>query len=317
MNDRKIRVLMFPKIQSVKTGFESGIRRVVESYHKYSNAFGIEYVDCYPQETQGYDLLAVHAGMANRYVPGKPLVSHCHGLYFTGDYLAESWEWKGNKDVIDSLRHAYAVTVPSEWVADALRRDMHLDPLVVPHGIDWQDWQHDYPNDGYVLWNKNRHADVCDPTPLIELVQRYPKVQFMSTLTVSNPPGNLTGIGIIAHEKMKRVVQGAGVYLSTTKETFGIGVLEALAAGVPVLGYAHGGNLITVQHGVCGYLARPNDLEDLGHGLEYCLEHRDELGKNAQVIAKRFTWDKAMVKVRQAYDQALSIFDNEHRPMKL
>jgi glycosyltransferase involved in cell wall biosynthesis len=42
--------------------------------------------------------------------------------------------------------------------------------------------------------------------------------------------------------------RNAGVYLSTAKETFGIGILEALACGVPVLGYAHGGILDLVQH---------------------------------------------------------------------
>ena len=62
------------------------------------------------------------------------------------------------------------------------------------------------------------------------------------------------------------------VYLSTSQETFGIGTVEALAAGVPVLGWASGGNLDIVQHMKTGYLAEVGDYDDLQRGLE--LVHR-------------------------------------------
>jgi len=98
---------------------------------------------------------------------------------------------------------------------------------------------------------------------------------------------------------MKQIIQQAGVYLSTTKETFGIGVLEAMAAGVPVLGYNKGGNVDLIQHGVNGYLA--TDFDDLVEGLIYCLDHRQTLGDNGREMAKAWTWPERIEKVAQVY----------------
>jgi glycosyltransferase involved in cell wall biosynthesis len=95
------------------------------------------------------------------------------------------------------------------------------------------------------------------------------------------------------------------VYLSTTKETFGIGVLEAMASGVPVLGVAHGGNVDLIQHGINGYLAEPGNIEDLAEGLNYCLQHRDVLGSNGQELVKQWTWDAVCEQVARIYEMAL------------
>jgi glycosyltransferase involved in cell wall biosynthesis len=104
---------------------------------------------------------------------------------------------------------------------------------------------------------------------------------------------------------MKTTVQKAGVYLATTKETFGIGILEAMASGVPILGYAHGGILPLVEHGVNGYLANPGDLDDLADGLDYCITHADMLGNNGREMAKAWTWEKACAQVAETYKKAL------------
>jgi len=110
------------------------------------------------------------------------------------------------------------------------------------------------------------------------------------------------------------MVQGAGVYLSLSKETFGIGAIEALSAGVPVLGYDYGGNKITVKHGENGYLARPGDIDDLAEGLSYCVKHRTVLSGNARESMRPFTWESAVEKVAAVYNKAL---ETDYRPYKL
>lgn len=296
-----MKVLMLPHLSSWQgKKDESGIRRVVEAYFKHLPKFGIELV---ARNATNYDLTVAHAGMGG----GNAEVIHNHGLYWTADYKAAAWEYKSNADVINSIRHAKQVTVPSPWVAETFQRDMHFSPHVVPHGIDWQDWQKKRKDGGYVLWNKNRTADVCSTDALGYLAGTFQQTRFLSTYAPKGAGSNVKATGLVPHAEMKQMVQEASVYLSTTKETFGIGVLEAMASGVPVLAVAHGGNLDLVQHGVNGYLARPDDLEDLAEGLNYCLQHRQILGANGREMAKDWTWQAACEKVAGIYRLAMQI----------
>ena len=300
-----IKVRMFPHLLELGGG-ESGINTVVRKYFQHLPDFGIDLVS---PEADSYDLRAAHAGITG----SDCEVAHTHGLYWSADVPCDEWEWHVNSRVIAACRSAKIITVPSEWVAETFRRDMRLKPAVVPHGVDWQEWQHREECQGYVLWAKNRVGDVCDNSILDILMTRFPETKFISTFTTPQTQGQintplwpknfkiLPGGGRTPHAEMKLFIQRAGLYLSTTKETFGIAVLEAMAAGVPVLGYDWGGNSFLVKHGVSGYLAKPNDIDDLCEGLRYCLKHRKTLGANARELAKAWTWEKAAQIVADVY----------------
>ncbi len=291
-----MKVLMIPNVGHFRSD-ESGIKRVVEAYYRHLPQFGVEFAG---SEDNDYDLKAVHAGTSN-----ECDVFHSHGMYWSADYHAWDWEYKGNASVINLARQAKLVTVPSRWVAETFQRDMRFTPHVIGHGIEWHEWQHNLQPRSYVLWNKNRNADVCDPQAMCDLAGMMPKAQFYSTFICLPKPANVREIGLLPHGQMKAMVQQAAIYLSTTKETFGIGILEALAAGTPVLGYAQGGILDIVKHGVNGYLAQPGNLEDLADGLDYCMKHRKVLGDNGREAAKEFTWHRVCEKVAQVYKEVL------------
>lgn len=298
-----LRVQMVPGLDHFRS-HESGIKRVVEAYCRYLPEFGVEIVGT--DEGTRYDVKAVHAGTA----PDCD-VAHLHGMYWTADYEAAAWEWRANEVLVQNLRVARQVTVPSEWVAQTIRRDLRLDPHVVPHGIEWDEWAHHRQEpSGYVLWNKNRAADVCDPRPMAELARRMPKVKFLSTFAPEDAPGNVEDIGLQPHHGMKMLVQGAAVYLSTTKETFGIGILEAMAAGVPVLAFDWGNAGQLIQHEVSGWLARPGDFEDLCEGLAYCADNRARLGDAGREAAKHYQWREVCEQVAGIYNLAAQ----EERP---
>lgn len=300
-----MKVLMVPHALSLQSG-ESGIHTLVRKYFEHLPNYGVELVDAH---ATSFDVLAVHAGMSREYPDSGPLVSHLHGLYWTADYSADSWEYKANAAVIESIRQATLTTVPSPWVAEALQRDMHLDPYVVPHGIDWQEWEHGEPNEGYILWNKNRVGDVCNPASVGELARRFPQKRFLTTFAPEKPTPNIKATGVVKHDIMRRMVQRSAVYLATTKETFGIGILEAMASGVPVLGFNHGGASSIIQHGVNGYLAEPANYDDLAKGLDYCLKHRKVLGANGQHLVKRYSWGNVAEQLAGLYNVAQIIYN--------
>lgn len=304
-----IKVMMKPHVTELAG--ESGINRVVENYFRFLPDFGVELVE--PNATT-YDLIAAHAGITG----GDVTVAHTHGIYFTNDYPALDWEYRVNARVIEACRHAKVITCPSAWVAETFQRDMRLNPVVIPHGIVWEEWQHKEENKGYILWNKNRTGlDVCDNSLLDVLMKRFPDIDFVSTLLtpqtkdiVNSPmwPKNFRILphgGKTPHKEMMGIVQRAGVYLSLAKETWGIGIVESMASGVPVLGWNWGGNTQLVQTGVNGYLAEPYNIDDLCEGLNYCLKHRQILGANGRELAKQWTWQKACSAVAEVYRLAM------------
>lgn len=302
-----LKVRMTPHLSDFDNA-ASGIRTVVEKYFKHLPNYDIELVS--PKATS-FDVWAIHAGTTQAFAPNDPIVAHSHGLYWTADYQAQHWELQGNQEVINTVRHARRVTVPSRWVAEAFARDMHLYPAVIPHGVDWEEWQGG-EDLGYILWNKNRTSDACSPAAVNELALRHPREMFLTTFADARPTPNIKETGAVSHRHMRQMVLGAAVYLATAKETFGIGTLEAMAAGKPVLGFDWGGTADLVKHGYAGYLARPGDYDDLAVGLDYCLKHRKALGRNAQRVAMAYSWEITAQQVAEEYARTVDLATKRH-----
>jgi glycosyltransferase involved in cell wall biosynthesis len=110
---------------------------------------------------------------------------------------------------------------------------------------------------------------------------------------------------------MRDVISQASVYLSTAKETFGIGILEALACGVPVLAVDHGNARMLVSHRETGYLVRPDDEDDLLAGLNFCLTQRASLSADCRAAAERYTWPHVAASLADIYKQSVA---THHRP---
>lgn len=283
-----IKVRMIPHLDDLSG--ESGINTVIRKWFDYLHKFDIELVG---KDQDSFDLLAVHAGMTDRQIEGVPTISHLHGMYWSADYSAQTWEWAANAQIVKTIRQSKVLTVPSSWVAETFQRDMRVNPFIVPHGVDLKEWKKPSAKGKYVIgYLKNRsYVDVCNPQFLTDLASRFPNIEFISTFPVPGNPSNVRITGVMSHDKIADLMRDALAIISPIKETFGILTLEAMASGIPVLGYDYGGNKDLVRHGETGYLARVNDGNDLAEGLAYCIEHRSVLGSNARNAASLYTWD--------------------------
>ena len=78
-------------------------------------------------------------------------------------------------------------------------------------------------------------------------------------------PGILEWKGFLETDKLQKELGSCRALLNTPKwnEAYGNVVVEALACGVPVVAYKRGGPSEIIQHGITGYLAKPDDKEAL------------------------------------------------------
>lgn len=278
-----------------------GIGRIVHAQFQYLPQLGIELTDA-----DQADVIAVHT---QQFDMPRVDVLHLHGMYWSGDPgsgVYEQWHHHANRKIVEAARLAGVITVPSQWCTEAFRRDMRLIPSVVGHGIDFDQWEPADSFQNYLLWNKNRNSDVCDPTPAMHMAERGARVVSTYAAQGRATPENMTVLGTLSHDQMRMLVRHAGVYLATVKETYGIGTLEAMASGVPVLGYRWGGTEELIEHKVTGYLAEPGDEEDLWVGYAYCQKYRKELGANAREFARTRDWPLVIGGYAEVYQEALT-----------
>ncbi|MBD3268504.1 glycosyltransferase [bacterium] len=261
----------------------SGIQRVVEELGARLPDRGWAFVD----DPKAADVVASHACSL-----AHPDVLHCHGLYPTGEMNnAPQWTWEVNAKILRAVRSAVNVTVPSPWVAELFQRDMGFTPEIIRHGIDLSAFNPSplETRSTSVLWNKNRPVDVCDPAPVNELATRLPRVHFVTTFG-DRSKDNVEVTGTLSHERMMHVLSHAGVYLSSTRETYGIGVLEALALGVPVVSWNWGHVPNLIEHRKTGFIVEPYDYNGTVEAIQYCLENLEELSPNCQASVKQYDW---------------------------
>jgi len=278
---------------------DGGIRRVVEAQLKYLPELDIGITD----DPSAADLIACH-GAAHIDERGVPMVCHTHGMMWE-DYQFGEWGDTVNAQLIESMVRAQAITAPSQWVAHAIARGMLVSPEIIYHGVEVDEWAADVPHLGYVLWNKARIDPVSDPRDMQHLAALLPDVKFLTTYGQTTRNVLVTGVGTYA--QMRPVVQKAGVYLATARETMGIGTLEALAAGVPIVGWDYGGQHEIVRDGETGYLAEFGDIDGLAAAVRRCLAERERLSANARRDAgERWSWKDKIARYADLYRRVVA-----------
>lgn len=294
---------VFLRPDAATIAHNNGIGRVVHAQYKWLPKFDIQLVG-------GESQADVIAGHTHDYGAKRVDIVHLHGVYWTADKGSgeyNNWHHEANFRIIAAARRAKVLTVPSNWVAMPFKRDMRVNPVVIGHGIEPDEWGKG-SSLGYVLWGKNRLDDSCNPRWPLELAKRGANV-----LTTFIPKGesvppslNLRVVGQQGAEQMRQLILGAEVYLATTKETFGIQTLEALACGVPVLGFNWGGTADLIEHERNGYLVEPGNLDALVEGLAYIRAHHVRLSREALESARGYTWERAVERYARLYHELAS-----------
>lgn len=117
-------------------------------------------------------------------------------------------------------------------------------------------------------------------------------------------------MGIIENdESLVELYNAADVMVVPSKqEAFGQTAIEAMACGIPVVGFGKTGLLDIVDHKVNGYLAEPFDIKDLTTGIDWILGHSNKMdlsGKARGKIISSFSKEIVVEKYLSLYSEII------------
>jgi phosphatidylinositol alpha-mannosyltransferase len=127
------------------------------------------------------------------------------------------------------------------------------------------------------------------------------------------PPGARNRVimaGAIPHDELPPYMAGADVFVAPAlgQESFGIVLVEAMAAGVPVVASDIAGYREVLRRDVDGILAPPGDHTALAEGARRVLSDpalAARLREAGRARAERFRWSSVTDEIETAYRQAL------------
>jgi glycosyltransferase involved in cell wall biosynthesis len=116
-------------------------------------------------------------------------------------------------------------------------------------------------------------------------------------------------VGGLAREKVAQLMAAANVFVLPSKlESFGLSLLEASAAGVPVVCSRAGGIPEIFQDGLNALLYPPGDYHAMAKAIVRVIEDKDlakKISANAVQTAKRFTWERTAERILRVYEELL------------
>jgi glycosyltransferase involved in cell wall biosynthesis len=117
--------------------------------------------------------------------------------------------------------------------------------------------------------------------------------------------------GMVANDAITALYAHAGLFVfpSIWQEPFGLPLIEAMAAGLPVIATVSGAFPEIVQHGVTGLLVERGNPETLAKAIDRLLVDpslRLRMGTAGRArIAELFTWDRSVARLVELYERCL------------
>ncbi len=244
------------------------------------------------------NVLSVHGG--DLYDPSKKLSAHRHAAL--------------RACVRRIARAADAVVAQSRNTADNLRRwyAPEIEPEIIPLGIERPPAvardraAHGFRDEDVVLATVGRLVARKAVEQLLEVVAALGDSRVRLAVVGSGPElpalearaaalgvtGQVRFAGEVDDREKHGILASADVYVSTSQhEGFGLVFLEAMAAGLPIVCYDHGGQRDFLEDGRTGFVLALNDLDGfVGRCRELLAspERRQAIGDRNRELAEQF-----------------------------
>lgn len=233
---------------------------VVEADH---TARAIAHLERAELDGRPFDLVHDHSGwvalaMADRI--GVPVLHTIHGSF--DQHAARFYAAHGHKAAITCISRAQAATRPHGLRVDA----------VIPNPIDVDAWPTDVPKDDYLLW-VGRICPDKGPHRAIEVARRAGArlilagpvqrghERYFAEHVEPHLDERIIHVGEVGGARKHELFAAARAFLMpiTWPEPFGMVMIEAMAAGTPVIAFAHGSAPEVIEAGRSGLLVADED----------------------------------------------------------
>jgi len=145
------------------------------------------------------------------------------------------------------------------------------------------------------------------PEARLAIVGNGPARDELETLFANT---NTNFVGYLHGEELGAAYASSDAFIfPSSTETLGLVLLEAMAAGCPVVAARRGGIPDIVTDGVNGYMFNPDDSQGAITATRRLLAHKEEsehLRQNARVEAEKWSWSSATLQLSNFYQGVVS-----------
>lgn len=210
------------------------------------------------------------------------------------------------------FRHAAAVQVISTYLAKwATRMGYRGDVAVVPNGVDTAHFslQARAPREGTVLITASRlvHKNAVDiiiralvalpDTVSLTIAGTGPEEQNLRDLAHSlGVEKRVSFLGFVAHAELPRHLSCADLFVRPSRsEGMGNSFIEAMAAGLPVIGTREGGIADFLTDGETGWVVEKDSPEQIARAIEDIVVNPDKVKRVTEaarrMVEEKYEWD--------------------------
>lgn len=227
------------------------------------------------------------------------------------------------------VRMADRIIVPSHFVSNTLIGEYNADQeaiTVIPNGVDYSFYAKKKPQNKngisrINLLSVSRLTEQKGIMYLLDVVkivrQSIPNIQ--CTIVGDGPlrdqllqecrrldlQETVRFVGFLQKEQLHKLYQSSTIFLSTSiYEPFGMVILEAMAAGLPVVSFDVGGIREIINHRRDGILVFPCDIKGMAQSIIECIGNSKLLRKlsfEGSVKARTYSWEIIVNKLESVY----------------
>ena len=246
---------------------------------------------------------------------------------------ATAIEWKLKRRAYE--RSKFTIVTPSKWLYDLTKESMlgRFEVHHIPHGIETDVFQPldkdlcrsllGIPDGKHVLFcaMESMQRPLKGADLLVRALESLPdSLQRDSVLLLFGHASReiikkvrmpVINLGFLQHDRLKAVAFcAADLFVNPTRaESFGLVVLESMACGTPVVAFAVGGVPELVRPGITGYLAKPEDPQELAYGVTSLLGDKAALAAMAlrcrEIAVNEYTLELQARRYADLYRQVI------------